>query len=137
MESVEGVNGAVAEAAWGRGDWETVDRLVSADYVSHGCFGEESREDFKVRVAEFRTAFPDLNRRQDVRLAIEYMVITALTLTGTHLGVFRGVAPTGRAVTFSGIVIDRIVDAKRVESWVQYDLLGLLTQIGAPPAAEV
>lgn len=130
MESVEAVNRAVADAAWGRGDWETVDRLVSADYVIHGCFGEETREDFKARVAEFRTAFPDLSRHRDVRLVTGGMVITALTLTGTHRGVFRGVQPTGRAIRFSGIVIDRVEGGRRVESWVQYDLLGLLGQIG-------
>ncbi len=131
VDSIEVVNRQIAEAAWSHGDWETVDRLVSEDYVTHGCFGEEGREEFKQRIAEFRTAFPDQQRTRDSLVVRDDKVVTCLTLTGSHLGVYRGIAPTGRRIKLTGIVIDRIVGGRRVESWVQYDMLGLLTQLGA------
>jgi len=35
----------------------------------------------------------------------------------------------------TGIVIERIVDGKTVEGWVEMDLLGMLQQLGGLPAA--
>jgi len=42
-----------------------------------------------------------------------------------------GVAPTGREVRFTGLSIDRVVDGKIVENWIEGDLEDLLRQIGA------
>ena len=50
---------------------------------------------------------------------------------GTHQGEFMGVAPTGREVRFTGLSIDRVVDGKIVENWIEGDLEDLLRQIGA------
>jgi predicted ester cyclase len=49
-----------------------------------------------------------------------------------------GIAPTGKQVTLSGIVIDRIVSGKIVEEWEEWDSLGMMRQLGiVPPAAKV
>lgn len=42
---------------------------------------------------------------------------------------------TGRTVTYSGMDTNRIDDGKIVESWVSYDALALLQQIGLLPSA--
>jgi predicted ester cyclase len=41
-----------------------------------------------------------------------------------------GIAPTGRPVRISGMVIDRIVDGKIVEEWEEWDALGMMQQLG-------
>ena len=53
------------------------------------------------------------------------------TATGTHTGEFRGLAPTGKMFTETGVLIWRIVDGKIVEkeSGV-YDSLDFLKQLG-------
>ena len=42
--------------------------------------------------------------------------------------------PTGKQTSSTGIQIDRIQNGKIVESWVSWDTLGLLMQLGAIPA---
>jgi len=45
-----------------------------------------------------------------------------------------GAAPTGNQVTFMGTQTDYISGGKIVESWSNWDTLGMLQQIGAVPA---
>ncbi len=47
------------------------------------------------------------------------------------------IAPTDRPVEVEGIAIDRFADGKLVESWLEYDRLGLLQQLGVMPAGEM
>ena len=56
------------------------------------------------------------------------------TITGTHRGTFQGVPATGRQVTMAGIDFIRVVDGKIAEHWAQFDLVGVLQQIGAMSA---
>ena len=56
------------------------------------------------------------------------------TATGTHQGELMGIAPTGRSVTVTGMGVDRISGGQIVESWANYDALGMLAQLGAIPA---
>jgi predicted ester cyclase len=45
-----------------------------------------------------------------------------------------GLDPTGRAATVTGITIQRIGDAGQiVEGWTNWDMLGMLQQLGAVP----
>ena len=60
-------------------------------------------------------------------------VVTRYTVSGTHQGEFFGVPGTGERITMSGISIDRFEDGKMVEEWPEYDLLGVMRQIGAVP----
>ena len=61
-------------------------------------------------------------------------VVTRWTARGTHDGELFGIAPTGNAVTTSGISIVRVADGKIVEDHTQWDALGLMQQVGAVPA---
>lgn len=60
-------------------------------------------------------------------------VVARITMTGTHMGDFFGIPPTGNKISFSGIYIARIADGKIVEHWGEEDSLGLLHQLGAMP----
>jgi len=39
-------------------------------------------------------------------------------------------------IEVTGIAIDRVVDGKRVEGWVEWDMLGLLQQLGGKLVVE-
>ena len=53
------------------------------------------------------------------------------TIRGTHEGMFQGIAPMGRRVTFSVIDIVRIEQGRIIEHWGGPDMWDLLQQLGA------
>jgi predicted ester cyclase len=57
-------------------------------------------------------------------------VVVRWRLLGTHEGDYRGIPPTGRAITLRGIAVYRVQDGKLMERWVVTDLYGLLEEIG-------
>ncbi len=63
-------------------------------------------------------------------------VVTRWRGRGTHRGPFRGIPATGKKIEVSGIAIDRVVNGKRVEGWVEWDMLGLLQQLGGKLVVE-
>jgi predicted ester cyclase len=60
-------------------------------------------------------------------------VVTRWRAQGTHEGELMGISPTGNRVEIMGMSIDRIEGGKVVETWDQYDALGMLQQLGAIP----
>jgi predicted ester cyclase len=69
-------------------------------------------------------------------LAERDWVVTRWRAHGTHRGSFRGIPPTGKRVEVTGIAVDRVIAGARVEGWVQWDILGLLQQLGAKLVVE-
>jgi steroid delta-isomerase-like uncharacterized protein len=82
----------------------------------------------------FTTAFPDARISVDACVAEGDTVATRWTLIGTHHAAFQGIPPTGRAVRFTGIEYNRVVDGRFAEHWSMFDNVALLQQIGAMPA---
>ncbi|HEY7034464.1 MAG TPA: ester cyclase [Thermomicrobiales bacterium] len=118
----------VAEV-WNAGNLEIVDQLVHPDYeVPSVGRGPEA---VKRNVRTFRAGFPDLTSTIDDLIAEGDRVAARLTLRGTHLGAFRGIAPTGKRVTMQEMAIWQIVDGKLRAGWFEADRLGLRVQLGA------
>ena len=113
------------------------DELIDPNYLPHSLppgFSRD-RDGYKQYISEFFQAFPD------VHITIEYMIAEGdfvairSTAHGTHQGEFMGIPPTGKEVTFGGVVTDRIVDSRIVEDWFDWDGLGLLQQLGVIPSS--
>ena len=98
-----------------------------------GLMAPELAEEFKRDLAEIRQAFPDYAGTNLDQIAEGEKVANRFVFLGTHLGEFEGVAPTGKRVEFIGHSIDRVVEGKIVESWVEVDMLGVMEQLGAVP----
>ncbi|MFC9729163.1 ester cyclase [Streptomyces roseolus] len=82
-------------------------------------------------VEEWRAGF-DFAFAVEDQIADGDRVCTRWTWTGTHVGDFMGLQPTGMEVTMTGTTIHRFRDdGKIVEGWWQYDLLGLMNRLGA------
>ena len=80
------------------------------------------------------TAFPDIQRTIKEMVTDDIHNVAALwSLTGTHLGPFMGIAPTGKRIAITGVSMYRISGGKIVEEWVEWDALGLMQQLGAVP----
>ncbi|MFF9840920.1 ester cyclase [Streptomyces sp. NPDC013740] len=62
-------------------------------------------------------------------------VCTRWTWNASHTGDFMGLQPTGMAVEMTGTLIQQFgEDGKAVAGWWQYDMLGLMGQLGAVEA---
>lgn len=84
----------------------------------------------------FITAFPDIWFRIDDLFSEDKRAAWRWGMTGTQRGKFGSIPPSGKMVTFSGISLFRIGNGKIVEDKVRADVIGLLQQIGAMPAAD-
>jgi steroid delta-isomerase-like uncharacterized protein len=122
---------------WTSGDLGAADEVYAPDYVNHQHHDPEDPRDLhsveamKSFVAEFRRAFPDFHDSIDIQVADGELVVTRFTSTGTHRGTFMGVEPTNRELVWTGISIDRISGGKIVESWANWDMMGIMQQLGA------
>ena len=119
------------------GDLDAADKVVASDYVNHNAIPGQTAglKGFKEGVSSLRAAFPDLQFTIEDQIAEGDKVATRYTVRGTHQGEFMGVAATGKPVTWSALVIQRIAGGKVQESWLQWDQLGLMQQLGAVPSA--
>jgi steroid delta-isomerase-like uncharacterized protein len=118
------------------------DEVVAPDYLDRDPFpGQQpGREGLKDVILMTRTAFPDLEWVTEDMVAEGDMVASRFTWRGTHRGPFLGVPATGRHITVTGMVFDRVVEDQLVESQILMNTLSILTQLGAiagsaqPPA---
>jgi steroid delta-isomerase-like uncharacterized protein len=121
---------------WTTGDLSAADELYASDYVNHQHHDPNDPRDLhgleamKAFAAEFRQAFPDFHDSIDIQIAEGEMVATRFTSRGTHRGAFMGVEPTNKELSWSGITIDRIAQGRIVESWANWDMLGMMQQLG-------
>jgi steroid delta-isomerase-like uncharacterized protein len=127
------------EQAFSDGNFGLIDELVAADAVNHDpATPPELRalrgpEVYRRTVSMYRAAFPDVRMTVDEVIAADDKVVLRWRSEGTHRGQLAGLAPTGARGSVTGISIDRWKDGKIVESWVEWDNLGLARQIGAAP----
>jgi predicted ester cyclase len=114
-----------------------VDELADPKIVVDDSSSETGRVDaqgVKGSIAWSHSTFPDLRVTIEDQVAVGGKVATRWTVRGTHQGEMLGAAPTGNQVTFTGTQTDYIWGGKMVESWSNWDTLGMLQQIGAVPA---
>jgi steroid delta-isomerase-like uncharacterized protein len=127
------------EEVFNTGNVALADELIAADAVTHDPSLPEALrslrgpEAMKQTVATYRTAFPDVHMTADDAVREGDTVVLRWHAEGTHRGELTGLAPTGGRVTVTGISIDQWKDGKIVETWVEWDNLGLARQIGAAP----
>jgi predicted ester cyclase len=87
----------------------------------------------KVVLGALLTGFPDVHHTVEAVIARGDFVAIRYTATGTQLGEFQGIAPTGSAATWTGINIFRIACGRIAEVWSEVDGIGRLQQLGVLP----
>lgn len=110
-------------------NFAAVDEIVAPDFVINGQ--PVGSEGIRQAAAWMRSLFPDLRVSVEDVVAERDRVVTRFTARATHRGEFLGVPATGKAVTLSGVHVDRVADGRIAERWETVDLLGLLQQLGA------
>jgi steroid delta-isomerase-like uncharacterized protein len=128
------------EECFNDGNLALADDLVAADAVNHDpaepahMRSLRGPEVLKRTVQMYRAAFPDVKITIDDVIAADDKVVLRWHSEGTHRGELEGLAPTGARGSVTGISIDHWKDGKVVESWTEWDNLGLARQLGAAPA---
>jgi steroid delta-isomerase-like uncharacterized protein len=121
---------------WTQGSKENPGMIYAADYVNHQHHHPDSTEAirgldaWKQFIATFHQAFPDFEDWIIAQIAEGDLVATHFVSSGTQKGAIMGIPATGRRARWTGIVIDRISDRKIAESWVNWDMFGMLQQLG-------
>jgi len=128
----------IIEEIFSAGNFDLADELLREDAIGYDPALPEPVKGpvgLKESARGYRSAFPDLTIKINEILGDDDLVAIRWTATGTHKGDLFGIAATGKQATVTGITIDKYKDGKVAESWVNWDTLGLLQQIGAVPTA--
>jgi len=127
------------EESFNEGKFDLLDELVAPDAVSHDpslparLRSLRGPEVLRQIVQTYRGAFPDVRMTVDEAFSSGDSVALRWHAEGTHRGELEGLAPTGVRVTVTGISIDHWRDGKVVETWTEWDNLGMARQLGAAP----
>lgn len=107
------------------GEFDRAEELVDASALDNELLPHDRSakliETFKETFLEAREGFPDLNIAVEDVMAEEDRVAARVTMRGTHLGEFQGIAPTGKRVEVRAIDMFRIREGKIVEHWGHAD----------------
>ena len=106
------------DAAFVRKDFEGLDDLVANEGLKNAARG-------------FVNAFPDLDMHLEHEVAEGDLVAVRVSAAGTHVGEFRGYAPTGRRWQATASAWYQVADGHIVQAWINWDWLSIMESIGA------
>ena len=128
------------EEVWIGGNLDAADEIFAEKYLSHqpnGSAEERTPEDVKRFVKEWRSAFSDTENVIEDMIGEGDKVLNRWRLQATHTGEFRGIRATNKRIAVTGMGLFRFSEeGKVVESWDNFDQLGMLRQLGVVPALE-
>ena len=109
--------------------------MVDDDLVSHGALGDVHGPDgfIGIMLKNVRGGFPDAHVELASVIEEGDLVSFRLEGSGTHLGPFLGVPPTGKVVRIRGTHHVRVRDGRIVEHWQGPDILAMLVDMGLFP----
>jgi predicted ester cyclase len=118
-------------------NFSAYEEVLTADLVQHFPGGiDKDRQVVEENERMFAAAFPDISRTIEDLIAEGDKVVARTSLRGTHLGDFGGISATGRPIQFTGLVVYRIAEGRIAESWVEFDVISLMSQISDVDAAD-
>jgi steroid delta-isomerase-like uncharacterized protein len=125
-----------------KGNWKVFDEVLTSDYVRH-CQAMppdlqemHGAERLKTFIKDFLSGVSDLNETIDVIMADSDKVAYVLTMTGKQTGPMGDLPASGKKFNSVNIIVQRFENGKIAETWVSWDNLDFLRQLGffPPPA---
>jgi len=115
------------------GNVDRIENFIAPEYeeVHDGKRYAIGIEGAKEHVLGGRQTYRDLHLAIEKQIAEGEWVVTCLTARGIHQGMWLGIKPTGKAVSFTVVDVDRVVDGRIVEHGGAANMLGPLLEIGA------
>ena len=119
-----------------QGQADLLPALVNDDYRDYGHTPPgEGLQGARDDLAALSASFSDRRFAIDEILSDDDRVMVRWTGTMRHTGSLQGEAPTGREVTMTGISVYELRDGRISATRNAQDVMGLVRQIGTPPAA--
>ena len=115
-----------------KGNYAAWEEICSPDYICHfaGSPGPLSLKEHIEANRSFIVGFLDFHHEIKDMIAGADMVTARVTLTGTHLGEFMGIPPTGNKIEYNASLAARVSENRIVELWGVADMLTLMQQLG-------
>lgn len=132
MTSVQEENKRVVERAfdaWDKGRADVFDE-VYAENVIHRNMNIGGVSDLKDILRQWLEAFPDQSHIVHQMVAEDDWVATRFSLTGTHLGRWNEIEPTGAQFEVEGMAMEWVKEGKIVERWLVEDMLEFYQKLG-------
>ena len=132
-EVVEALVSAIDE-----NDETSLRTLLDEDLVSHGALGDVHSADgfIGMMLRNVRGGFPDAHVEAVAIIEEGDMASFRLDGSGTHLGPFLGVEPTGKTIRIRGIHHVRLRGGRIIEHWQGPDILAMLLDMGLFPPGD-
>lgn len=118
-------------------NFSLVEEIIAADIIEH----EElppgiptGLEGTKIMFTMLHSAFPDFKATIHELIAEGDKVVVFMTWSGTQLGEWMGLPPSGKPIAIHVMDIFRVADGKIVEHWGLMDSMKMMQQLGAMPA---
>jgi steroid delta-isomerase-like uncharacterized protein len=121
---------------WNEGTIAILEELVAPDVVDHNPVAPNlppGLQGFRAVFMTFLSAFPDLHMTVEDMISDGDKVVVRWTASGSQQGPLMGIPPTSKTIHVSGIEIYRFAGGKIADHWGNFDMLGLLQQIGVVP----
>jgi predicted ester cyclase len=129
------------EEVWDQGKLDVVDEIFHPNFVDHGLapgLTQQGPEGAKEAVMQFRTGIPDLYLKWHEMVAEGDKVMTLWEAGGTHTGPLKSgrgtIPPTNKKAVVWGFTINGLEDGKIKDAWDNFDMMGMLQQIGVIPS---
>ncbi len=121
----------------GNGDYDGMNQYIAENYVRH-CQATpelviESLDAFKEFIRMDRTSVPDQKLNVKMLIAEGDLVAFWCTYTGTQTGQMGPFPPTGKSAELDFAGVHRLENGKVVETWVTWDNVAILSQLGHFP----
>ena len=129
------------EEVFNQGNLAHLDELLTPDFLNHAMppgMNNRGPDSMRQLVLLLRTAFPDLHYTLEELVAEGDTVACRVSMSGTHLGPFLGIPPTGRSFQQAQMHFVHYREGWASAHRAVRDDLGLMQQLGviAMPAHE-
>ena len=126
-----------AEESWNRKNLDIIDELVDPNFV--GNFPSPTGpihgpEGLKQYYKTYFAGFSDIHFTVDEQVAEGDTVVMRWSVRARHTGDLAGIPPTNKPISATGITICDFANGKMVEWRANWDMLGMLQQLGVVPS---
>jgi len=121
------------DEVWNNRKLDVVSELIAPSHAlndPHLTGAAVGPDAYRRVLTQFIAAFPDLRFTVVDMIADGNKVAVSWNISGTHQRAFRGVPATQRKISFDGVSVSVVAQAKIIESFVTLDYFTLLLQLG-------
>ncbi len=112
---------------------KTIDELFEPDVQIRMPIQAAGTQAIKELFGRLRQGLPDLHITVEDLIADRDKVVGRNSVTGTHLGEYLGLPPTGKSVAYNEMIMFRFAGDRIAETWGVIDVLSQMRQLDAIP----